>query len=227
MKIGELASRAGVSTQTIRYYEDIGVLPEAVRLPNGYRNYDDTVMKRLSFIRDAQTSGLSLSEIQMVLEMKDQGESTCGHVIGMLEQHLGEVVPHDFDVPVGDRRREPSEIEVHRRLAGSTHQRYPPGAGPPRLELGQQTQPAAQASRTLSKFIREGRLRTRPTTAPIEPASQKMGLGKGSVATAQPAAFAASDCASSRMSDACGARPPLSFGSAMARTPLAPPSRGS
>lgn len=106
MKIGELASRAGVSTQTIRYYEDIGVLPEAVRLPNGYRNYDDTVMKRLSFIRDAQTSGLSLSEIQMVLEMKDRGESTCGHVIEMLDQHLGEV-----DRQIGDLRRTRARLE--------------------------------------------------------------------------------------------------------------------
>ena len=91
MKIGELATRAGVSAQTIRYYEDIGVLPEAVRQPNGYRTYDDTAVKRLGFIRDAQTSGLTLTEIQMVLDMKDSGESTCGHVISMLEQHLNEV----------------------------------------------------------------------------------------------------------------------------------------
>ena len=91
MKIGELATRAGVSAQTIRYYEDIGVLPEAVRQPNGYRTYDDSAVKRLGFIRDAQTSGLTLTEIQMVLDMKDSGESTCGHVISMLEQHLNEV----------------------------------------------------------------------------------------------------------------------------------------
>ncbi len=91
MKIGELATRAGVSAQTIRYYEDIGVLPEALRQPNGYRTYDDSALKRLGFIRDAQTSGLTLTEIQLVLDMKDSGESTCGHVISMLEQHLTEV----------------------------------------------------------------------------------------------------------------------------------------
>lgn len=106
MKIGELASQTGVSTQAIRYYESIGVLPQAVRRPNGYRNYDDTAVKRLSFIRDAQTSGLSLSEIQMILEMKDRGESTCGHVIGMLEDHLAEV-----DRQLGDLKRTRSRLE--------------------------------------------------------------------------------------------------------------------
>ena len=106
MKIGELASRSGVSTQTIRYYESIGVLPEAVRQPNGYRNYDDSAVKRLAFVRDAQTSGLSLDEIQMVLDMKDSGESTCGHVIGMLEGHLSEV-----DRQIGDLERTRQQLE--------------------------------------------------------------------------------------------------------------------
>ncbi len=106
MKIGELASRSGVSAQTIRYYENIGVLPEAVRLSNGYRNYDDSAVKRLAFIRDSQTSGLSLAEIQMVLEMKDAGESTCGHVIGMLEGHLSEV-----DRQIGDLERTRERLE--------------------------------------------------------------------------------------------------------------------
>jgi MerR family copper efflux transcriptional regulator len=106
MKIGELASRSGVSTQTIRYYENIGVLPEAGRKPNGYRNYDDSAVKRLAFIRDAQTSGLSLDEIQLILDMKDAGESTCSHVIGMLEGHLSEV-----DRQIGDLERTRVRLE--------------------------------------------------------------------------------------------------------------------
>lgn len=91
MKIGELANRTGISPQAIRYYENIGVLPEAARMPNGYRSYDDSAVKRLGFIRDAQTSGLTLTEIQMVLDMKDAGEATCGHVVSMLDQHLVEL----------------------------------------------------------------------------------------------------------------------------------------
>lgn len=106
VKIGELADRTGISTQTIRYYENIGVLPEALRAPNGYRSYDQSAVSRLGFIRDAQTSGLSLGEIQMVLDMKDRGESTCGHVIGMLEQHLDEL-----DRQMGELERTRERLE--------------------------------------------------------------------------------------------------------------------
>lgn len=91
MKIGELARRTGVSTNTIRYYEDIGVLPEPERLPNGYRRYESSMVDRLAFIRDAQAAGLSLVEIQLILELRDQGEPTCQHTIAMLEDHLSDV----------------------------------------------------------------------------------------------------------------------------------------
>lgn len=111
MKIGEVAARSGVSSQTIRYYESIGVLPEPARMPNGYRAYDDNTVKRLSFIRDAQTSGLTLTEIQMILDMKDQGESTCGHVIGMLEEHLEAVGRQIGDL---ERTRERLEDMISR-----------------------------------------------------------------------------------------------------------------
>ncbi len=91
MKIGDVAQQTGLSTKTIRYYEDIGVLPDPVRAPNGYRSYDDGVVTRLRFIREAQTAGLSLTEIQWILDLKDEGESTCGHTIEFLESHLDNV----------------------------------------------------------------------------------------------------------------------------------------
>ncbi|MGD2102779.1 MAG: heavy metal-responsive transcriptional regulator [Acidimicrobiia bacterium] len=91
MKIGQLARTTGVSTKAIRYYEEIGVLPEPERAENGYRKYDPTAADRISFIQDAQSAGLSLLEIQMILDLRDAGESTCGHVIASLEMHLAEV----------------------------------------------------------------------------------------------------------------------------------------
>lgn len=91
MKIGQLARTTGVSTKAIRYYEQIGVLPEPERAENGYRTYDPTTADRISFIQDAQSAGLSLLEIQMILDLRDAGESTCGHVIASLEMHLAEV----------------------------------------------------------------------------------------------------------------------------------------
>jgi MerR family transcriptional regulator, copper efflux regulator len=91
MKIGQLAERAGVSTKAIRYYENIGVLPRPERAPNGYRSYSPATAERLAFIRDAQTAGLSLVEIQVILDLRDGGEATCGHVIGSLEVQLEEL----------------------------------------------------------------------------------------------------------------------------------------
>jgi len=91
MKIGTLADRSGLSTKAIRYYEDIGILPTPQRSSNGYRTYDNGVLDRIGFIRDAQAAGLSLTEIQLILELREEGESTCGHTIGLLESHLADV----------------------------------------------------------------------------------------------------------------------------------------
>ena len=92
MKIGELARQAGVSTKTIRYYEDIGLGPRPDRAANGYREYQPTAVAWLRFIRDAQASGLTLTEIGSILELREEGESTCRHVVDLLEQHLHDLV---------------------------------------------------------------------------------------------------------------------------------------
>jgi len=91
MKIGELADGASVSTKTIRYYESIGLLPEPARTPSGYRDYDDAATERLRFIRDAQATGLTLAEIQSVLELKDAGRNSCAHTRSLLERHLADL----------------------------------------------------------------------------------------------------------------------------------------
>lgn len=91
MKIGSLAERTGLTTKTIRYYESIGVLPSPERLANGYRSYDADAVDRLEFVKDAQAAGLSLTDIQWILELRDSGESTCGHTIGLLETRLADV----------------------------------------------------------------------------------------------------------------------------------------
>lgn len=91
MQIGELGRRAGVPAKTIRYYEEIGLLEEPARSANGYRDYGDEAVDRLQFVRDAQGTGLSLAEIASILEMRDHGEQTCGHVIDLLERHLADI----------------------------------------------------------------------------------------------------------------------------------------
>ena len=94
MQIGELARRVGVSTKTIRYYEDIGVLPQPERASNGYRDYGDESVDRLQFIRDAQATGLTLTEISSILDMRQHGAGTCHHVTDLLERHLADLDKH-------------------------------------------------------------------------------------------------------------------------------------
>ena len=91
MKIGQLADRCGVSTKTIRYYEDIGLLAEPARTSSGYRNYSDDAVERLRFVRDAQATGLTLAEIASVLELKGSGERSCGHTMALIDEHLASI----------------------------------------------------------------------------------------------------------------------------------------
>lgn len=92
MRIGEVASRAGVSTKTIRYYEDIGVILPPRRSPSGYRDYDEPALDRLAFVRAAQAVGLTLGEIRGILALRDGGdEPPCGHVLDLLRARSAEL----------------------------------------------------------------------------------------------------------------------------------------
>jgi MerR family redox-sensitive transcriptional activator SoxR len=64
--IGEVVNKSGVPASTIRYYEQIELLPPA-RRENGRRRYDDSILQRLSTIRLAQQAGFTIAEIQMLL----------------------------------------------------------------------------------------------------------------------------------------------------------------
>lgn len=91
MKIGELSERAGVSAKTIRYYEDIGVLPVPKREFNGYRWYGEEGIQRLQFVQHARAAGLTLREIGQVLEIRSQGRAPCVHVRDLLRYHLEQI----------------------------------------------------------------------------------------------------------------------------------------
>jgi len=70
LKIGQLAQRAAVNLQTIRYYEREGLLPEPPRLSSGYRLYTDSMVRRVRFIKRAQEIGFSLAEIRELLSLR-------------------------------------------------------------------------------------------------------------------------------------------------------------
>lgn len=91
MRIGVLAAQAGLSTKTIRFYEDAGLLPEPPRTPAGYRDYPAGAAARLAFVRDAQSAGLTLAEIRSILAIRDSGQAPCQHVTSLIGQHLTQV----------------------------------------------------------------------------------------------------------------------------------------
>ncbi len=77
MKIGEVAAAAGVTIDTIRFYERRGVLPEPRRRPSGYRDYSGEVVDRILLARRLQGVGLTLDEIVDALQAHDAGGATC------------------------------------------------------------------------------------------------------------------------------------------------------
>jgi MerR family mercuric resistance operon transcriptional regulator len=90
LKIGELASRSGLSRDTIRFYERESLLPQPQRTPAGYRLYSPDVISRLLFIKQAQAIGFSLTEIRDLLDGYHD-ESECRHVAALIGQKIAEL----------------------------------------------------------------------------------------------------------------------------------------
>ncbi len=80
MQIGAVADAAGVSVQTIRYYERIGLLAEPKRSHSGYRQYTSDVIHRLQFIHRAQDLGFTLEEIKELLQLRVEEPGVCDTV---------------------------------------------------------------------------------------------------------------------------------------------------
>ncbi len=91
MKIGELAKKASVGIQTIRFYERQGLLPDPGRTDSGYRLFTDAHLRQLRFIRQAKALGFALEEIKGILRMRGRGQCPCGKVISVAEHHLQNV----------------------------------------------------------------------------------------------------------------------------------------
>ncbi|MFC4120787.1 MerR family transcriptional regulator [Nonomuraea zeae] len=77
MKIGEVAREAGVSVDTVRFYERRGVLPAARRRPSGYRIFGAAAVERIRTARGLQELGFTLDEVVDALRAHDTGGATC------------------------------------------------------------------------------------------------------------------------------------------------------
>jgi DNA-binding transcriptional MerR regulator len=91
-QIGELAARSGLTADTLRYYERLGLLSPPQRTSGGFRVYPPTALDRLRFIKQAQTLGLSLQEIRDLVSYTDRGGlRRCQRVRDLLERKIADL----------------------------------------------------------------------------------------------------------------------------------------
>jgi MerR family copper efflux transcriptional regulator len=90
LSIGQVARRAGVGVETVRFYEREGLLEEPPRRASGYRQYSEEVVSRLRFIKRAQQLGFSLKEISELL-LRVDAQTSCEEVKGRTEAKIAEV----------------------------------------------------------------------------------------------------------------------------------------
>ena len=108
-RIGEVAERAGITVDTLRYYEKLGVLPRARRTSGGLRQYGEDVLKQVRFIREAQALGLTLSDVrQLVGDQGRVGRDRCRKVRDLLSARL-----EDVDTKLAQLRSFRQTLQAH------------------------------------------------------------------------------------------------------------------
>jgi Cu(I)-responsive transcriptional regulator len=91
LTIGSLAKKTGTKVQTIRYYEQIGLMPEPGRTEGGQRRYGDDELDRLAFIRHARQLGFSLEAIRELLDLSDHPHRPCLEADAIARRQLKQV----------------------------------------------------------------------------------------------------------------------------------------
>lgn len=90
-KVGEVAKRSGINTETLRYYEKLKLMPKPKRIESRYRIYDATDLKRLLFIKRSKELGFTLKEVKELLDLKIESTATCGDVKHLAEHKLNDI----------------------------------------------------------------------------------------------------------------------------------------
>lgn len=88
MKIGELAAKAAVDVQTIRYYEREGLIDAPSRTASGYRSYGPAHLERLNFVRHCRSLEMPLAEIRRLTALSTDRGVSCGQVDALVQAHL-------------------------------------------------------------------------------------------------------------------------------------------
>ncbi|WP_433726643.1 MerR family transcriptional regulator [Nocardia sp. CA-129566] len=98
MRSRELATRAGVSVQTLRYYERRGLLAPPPRLPSGYRAYPADAVAAVRFVKRAQQHGFTLEEIGELLDLADGGPDDCNAARELAERRMTQLAQRIADL---------------------------------------------------------------------------------------------------------------------------------
>jgi DNA-binding transcriptional MerR regulator len=88
MRSGQLAHLTGVSTDTLRHYERLGLLPVPQRTAGNYREYSSGSQQRVELIQRALTIGFTLSELKTILAVRDRGGAPCRHVRALMHSKI-------------------------------------------------------------------------------------------------------------------------------------------
>lgn len=104
---GALATQIGCNIETIRYYEQVGILPKPLRSQGGHRLYGQEMVKRLHFVRRSRDLGFTLEEIRGLLRLVDGGKYTCGQIEKLSLDHIA-----DIRRKISDLRRLKSVLEA-------------------------------------------------------------------------------------------------------------------
>lgn len=91
LTIGQVAKRAGVGVETLRFYEREGLIAEPERRPSGYRQYTPEAVRRVRFIRHAKDLGFTLKEVQELLDLRVHPESTCADVRSRAKDKINDI----------------------------------------------------------------------------------------------------------------------------------------
>ncbi|MGM9428411.1 MerR family transcriptional regulator [Hydrogenophaga sp. MI9] len=91
LSIGFVARQTGCTAPTIRYYEEIGLLPPSGRTETGQRQFDDRTVRRLAFIRRCRDFGFSIEQVRELVGLVDEPDRPCTEVRDIAATHLVEV----------------------------------------------------------------------------------------------------------------------------------------
>lgn len=115
LSIGQLAKRAGVGVETVRFYEREGLLVEPQRRQSGYRQYQSDTVDRLLFIRRAKELGFTLKEIKELLSLRVDDDKTCADVRQQTKAKIADIEDRIRSL----QRMKRALVKVTRQCSGS------------------------------------------------------------------------------------------------------------